>query len=57
MTRTIDTHVSRLRTKLGLYEDNGVVLRAVYNVGYRLERYSAQSGQEFAPALPYALRA
>ncbi|MBU9579485.1 response regulator transcription factor [Ralstonia mannitolilytica] len=57
MTRTIDTHVSRLRTKLGLYEDNGVVLRGVYNVGYRLERYLVQSGEEFVPALPYALRA
>jgi DNA-binding response OmpR family regulator len=37
-TRTVDTHVSRLRTKLGLTPENGWRLSAIYNHGYRLER-------------------
>ena len=37
-TRTVDTHVSRLRNKLGLGPDSGVRLTAVYQHGYRLER-------------------
>jgi two-component system response regulator RegX3 len=37
-TRTIDTHVSRLRTRLGLAPENGWRLGAVYQHGYRLER-------------------
>ncbi len=37
-TRTIDTHVSRLRTRLGLNPENGWRLGAVYQHGYRLER-------------------
>lgn len=37
-TRTVDTHVSRLRKKLRLREDNGWKLSAVYQHGYRLER-------------------
>ena len=36
-TRTVDTHVSRVRSKLGINPDNGVRLSAVYNHGYRLE--------------------
>ena len=36
-TRTVDTHVSRVRSKLGINPDNGVRLNAVYNHGYRLE--------------------
>lgn len=36
-TRTVDTHVSRLRRKLDISEDNGWKLRAVYQHGYRLE--------------------
>jgi DNA-binding response OmpR family regulator len=39
-TRTVDTHVSRLRKKLKLNEDNGWVLAAIYQHGYRLERVS-----------------
>ncbi len=39
-TRTIDTHVSRLRARLGLVPENGWRLGAVYQHGYRLERLS-----------------
>jgi len=37
-TRTVDTHISQLRTKLDLYPENGWRLSAVYQRGYRLER-------------------
>lgn len=36
-TRTVDTHVSRLRTKLALSSESGWRLSAIYNHGYRLE--------------------
>lgn len=36
--RTIDTHVSRLRLKLGLTAESGFSLQAIYGIGYRLER-------------------
>ena len=37
-TRTVDTHVSRLRRKLGLNEDSDWTLTAVYQHGYRMGR-------------------
>jgi DNA-binding response OmpR family regulator len=37
-TRTVDTHVSRIRSKLNLKRENGWQLKAVYQHGYRLER-------------------
>jgi DNA-binding response OmpR family regulator len=37
ITRTVDTHVSRLRAKLGLTPENGFDLSTVYHKGYRLE--------------------
>lgn len=37
-TRTVDTHVSRLRKKLALNGTHGWQLTAVYQHGYRLER-------------------
>jgi DNA-binding response OmpR family regulator len=36
-TRTVDTHISRLRRKLGLNGEYGWQLTAVYQHGYRLE--------------------
>ena len=42
-SRTIDTHVSRVRTKLWLTEENGWRLSAVYAHGYRLEQLAATS--------------
>lgn len=36
-SRTLDTHLSRVRTKLGLNEARGIELLNVYGKGYRLE--------------------
>jgi len=46
MSRTIDTHISRVRNKLGLWPDNGVRLVPLYTHGYRLELL----GEAAAPA-------
>lgn len=40
-TRTVDTHVSRIRGKLQLTPENGWRLSAVYQHGYRLEQITA----------------
>ena len=46
VTRTVDTHVSRLRVKLGLTAENGFELSTVYHKGYRLEyRPAADTAQ------------
>jgi two-component system, OmpR family, response regulator RegX3 len=45
ITRTVDTHVSRLRAKLGLTPENGFDLSTVYHKGYRLE-YRQQAAED-----------
>jgi two-component system, OmpR family, response regulator RegX3 len=42
-TRTVDTHVSRIRGKLQLTPEYGWRLSAVYQHGYRLERVAADA--------------
>lgn len=37
-SRTIDTHVSRLRNKLGMGDGSSFQIAAIYGVGYRLEQ-------------------
>lgn len=36
-TRTVDTHIKRIRTKLGLSDSSGFDIRTVWGVGYRFE--------------------
>jgi len=45
-TRTVDTHISKIRTKLGLRPENGWKLSSVYHYGYRLERLTADKEEE-----------
>lgn len=40
-TRTVDTHISRLRKKLELNEQNGWKLTSIYQHGYRIEKTGA----------------
>lgn len=42
-TRTVDTHVSRLRRKLRLGDDNGWKLSSIYQHGYRMEKLGGAS--------------
>lgn len=40
-TRTIDMHVSRLRSKLGLTPEIGFVIKTVFGFGYRMDNSAA----------------
>lgn len=48
-TRTVDTHVSRLRSKLGLVPENGWRLVAIYQHGYRLEQLHKEDAGAATP--------
>ncbi|MFC1749115.1 response regulator transcription factor [Pseudomonadota bacterium] len=45
-TRTLDTHISRLRKKLQFGEAFGYQLRSIYHHGYRLESSAEQSASD-----------
>lgn len=51
-SRSLDTHISRLRNKLHLKPENGYVVTAVYGVGYRLEQVEADGQLTEPAALP-----
>ncbi len=54
-SRTMDTHISRIRTKLELRPDNGFRLFPVYSYGYRLELIQNDDvATSFAPPLALA---
>lgn len=42
-TRTLDVHISKIRTRLGLRAEKGFRLLPIYSFGYRLERMSAKN--------------
>lgn len=45
-TRTIDTHISRVRSKLALKPENGYRLSTVYGYGYQLERLDSPAARK-----------
>lgn len=49
-TRTVDTHISRLRKKLQLHPENGWQLSAIYQYGYRLDNLNADTASGTAAA-------
>jgi len=48
-TRTVDTHISRLRKKLQINDERGWKLSAIYQHGYRLERIETGADRESSP--------
>jgi len=48
-SRTLDTHISRLRQKLDLQPSNGFLLSAIYGLGYRLEPLESEQRASLHP--------
>ena len=48
-SRSLDTHVSRLRTRLNLRPANGMILASVYGLGYRLEYIAGDEAESPYP--------
>lgn len=46
-TRTVDTHMSRLRRRLGLNPENGFRIKTIYQRGYRLEPITINDSAEY----------
>lgn len=40
-SRSLDTHISRVRRKLGISPERGLILQSVYGLGYRLQTVAA----------------
>lgn len=57
LTRTLDTHISRLRSVLGLTPENGWKLQSVYQHGYRLDRLTSSAAGERAEVFDLCSRA
>lgn len=57
MSRTIDTHISRVRTKLQLVASQGARLAPVYTHGYRLELFEDAPPDASADWLPATKKA
>ena len=49
--RTIDSHLSRVRTKLALWPFNGIMLRSVYRLGSRLDPIETAVATRGRPSL------
>ncbi len=45
-TRTVDTHISRIRKKLELVPEHGWKLSAIYHQGYRLEQVDVEEQEQ-----------
>ncbi|MAA64456.1 MAG: DNA-binding response regulator [Alteromonadaceae bacterium] len=45
-TRTVDTHMSRLRRRLGVKPENGFRIKTIYQRGYRLETMDEQPSED-----------
>ncbi len=51
-SRALDSHIYRLRSKLGLHSASGLRLQTVYGRGYRLERVTGDQSEANTAALP-----
>lgn len=46
ISRSLDTHISRLRALLDLQPASGLVITAIYGIGYRLEKYETDGASD-----------